>query len=397
MRSTRLILNLNSRTGKCFYHHNYYLKLQQDIIDKVNNTQKHIIIDARSPNEFKQDNIIGSINVPVLNNEDRVHVGTLYKRDKYQGRLVGAGLIAKNIGEWLLQNKEQLNAKKDHKFTVYCARGGQRSKSLAYVMKQIGFNVSTFDNGYKDYRKIVLDTLTNVLTKYNKIVLISGRTGVGKSNILNELRNSGEQVLDLEWAARHYGSILGEWPDIERPSHIMFQSHLYWQLKTFCPDPTKPVFVENEGSRIGEFSVPGSLLSNMYNPMIVIRISASIEERVKYIRKIYNHWELPKNREKLLIAMSKIFTRNIGNSEIAGKENRRYMLRLLEQGDFDGFVRELVTRHYDRKYDQKENKILVSKRIIDLHVDSLKVDDFGSITRQVREICHSHVLSCAQI
>ena len=37
------------------------------------------IIDVRSPSEFKIDHIPGSINIPILNDEERHKVGVKYK------------------------------------------------------------------------------------------------------------------------------------------------------------------------------------------------------------------------------------------------------------------------------------------------------------------------------
>ena len=56
------------------------------------------IIDVRSPKEFVEDHMIGSINLPVLNNEEREIVGKIYvQKSKFQARLIGAKFITKNI------------------------------------------------------------------------------------------------------------------------------------------------------------------------------------------------------------------------------------------------------------------------------------------------------------
>ena len=38
------------------------------------------IIDVRSPSEFANDHIIGAINCPVLSDQEREKVGTIYKK-----------------------------------------------------------------------------------------------------------------------------------------------------------------------------------------------------------------------------------------------------------------------------------------------------------------------------
>jgi hypothetical protein len=58
------------------------------------------IIDVRSPSEFAEDHLPGAINLPVLNDEERVRVGTLYKQTSaFEAKKLGAALIAKNIAQ----------------------------------------------------------------------------------------------------------------------------------------------------------------------------------------------------------------------------------------------------------------------------------------------------------
>lgn len=38
------------------------------------------LVDARSEGEFAQSHIPGAINIPILNNTERIQVGTLYKQ-----------------------------------------------------------------------------------------------------------------------------------------------------------------------------------------------------------------------------------------------------------------------------------------------------------------------------
>ena len=97
----------------------------------------------------------------------------------------------------------------------FCARGGQRSQSLSYVLSKIGYNVTHLEKGYKAYRNLVIDFLETFKTNF---IIISGLTGSGKGLLLNKLRDNGGQVLDLEWCANHRGSILGRIPNIEPSS-----------------------------------------------------------------------------------------------------------------------------------------------------------------------------------
>ena len=58
------------------------------------------IIDVRSPSEFYHDHIPGSINLPVLDDNERVEVGNMYKKNSpFQARKIGAALVTKNISQ----------------------------------------------------------------------------------------------------------------------------------------------------------------------------------------------------------------------------------------------------------------------------------------------------------
>jgi len=52
------------------------------------------IIDVRSPSEFAEDHFPGAINLPVLNDEERARVGTIYKQESpFQAKKLGAALV----------------------------------------------------------------------------------------------------------------------------------------------------------------------------------------------------------------------------------------------------------------------------------------------------------------
>ena len=89
------------------------------------------IIDVRSPSEFAEDHLPGSINLPVLTDLERSEVGTLYKQvDPFVARKRGAVLTSLNIAKHL---EVFIEKSKDWRPLVYCWRGGQRSTSMALV------------------------------------------------------------------------------------------------------------------------------------------------------------------------------------------------------------------------------------------------------------------------
>ena len=60
------------------------------------------IIDVRSPLEYAIDHIPGALNAPVLNDEERVQIGTLYTQvSPFEASRIGAAIVARNIARHL--------------------------------------------------------------------------------------------------------------------------------------------------------------------------------------------------------------------------------------------------------------------------------------------------------
>ena len=170
------------------------------------------IIDVRSPSEYAEDHIPGSINMPVLNDTERAEVGTMYKQiGSFEAKRRGAALVSRNIS-YLLETK-LINAPRNYSPLIYCWRGGQRSGAMARILSEIGWRVTLLEGGYKTYRKQVLDGLDRIPPTLRPIVL-RGRTGLAKTRILRASAKLGTQVIDLEGLAAHRGSLLGSEPTI---------------------------------------------------------------------------------------------------------------------------------------------------------------------------------------
>jgi len=169
------------------------------------------IIDVRSPSEFAEDHIPGAINLPVLSDEERARVGTIYTQESpFLARKIGAALVARNAAAHI----EGPLSGKDGAWRplIYCWRGGQRSGSFASILAQIGWRVDTLSGGYQSYRRNVVRLLYETAIT-SPIVLLDGNTGTGKTDILKRLPTLGIQVIDLEGLACHRGSALGSLGD----------------------------------------------------------------------------------------------------------------------------------------------------------------------------------------
>lgn len=186
------------------------------------------VIDVRSPAEFADDRIPGAINLPVLDDAERVRVGTIYKQvSPFEARKVGAALVSRNIARHI--DDHFVRQGKDYRPLVYCWRGGQRSGSLATVLSQIGFRVTVLQGGYKTYRGEVMDRLRDLPKRFDFRIL-AGATGSAKTRVLRALDAAGGQVLDLEDLACHRGSLLGPEPDAPQPAQRLFESLLHHRL-----------------------------------------------------------------------------------------------------------------------------------------------------------------------
>ena len=294
------------------------------------------ILDARSPAEFAEDHLPGAINVPVLDDEERALVGTIYKQQSaFDAKRAGAPLVSRNIArhiDTLFSDKPR-----GWKPLVYCWRGGGRSGSLTHVLRQVGWDAVRLEGGYKAFRKQVVGDLEK-LPGGVQFRVVCGATGSGKSRLLEALAQAGAQVLDLEVMAAHRGSLLGELPDEPQPSQKAFETAIWAALYGF--ESSRPVFVESESKKIGNLRVPDALIERM-RAAECIRLEAPERDRVALLREDYAHFE---SRGKALVEKLDILTPLHGGERIAQWK------ALAEAKDWDGLVRDLLENHYDPAY-----------------------------------------------
>ena len=305
----------------------------------------------RSENEFADDHIPSSINLPVLNNKERIIIGTQYKENSFEARKQGAALINNNISKII---KKDLFEKKD-KVLIYCWRGGLRSLSLYLVLKQIGFDVEILEDGYKSYRRHVVQFFEDEIEQFN-FNQIKGVTGVGKTLFLKNLEKS-TQVLDLEGIANHKGSILGDIPKFKQPNQKMFETKLFEKLESL--NRKKKIWVEAESIKIGKLNIPSRLWKKM-DEGISVKLKSTVDERVKFILKDYKYFtKEPELMSNAMLVLKKIIK----------KDDYRVIEENLKNGDYMSFVKSLINHHYDKAYkktrsemdDQNDNVIEIDK------------------------------------
>lgn len=295
------------------------------------------IIDVRSPGEFAIDHLPGAISLPIMSNEERAEVGTLDRQvGSFEAKRRGAAIASRNIAAHL----ERYFADKPKSFRplVYCWRGGQRSGSLALVLQQIGFSVARLEGGYKAYRRHVVARLEALPTSLDFWVL-DGPTGSRKTEILAHLSSIGAQALDLEALANHRGSLLGANPDgSPQPSQKAFETALWQALRGF--DTRRPVYVEGESAKIGQVFIPPGVFAEMKRAPR-LRLEDSVERRAAYLCEQYRH--LAESPLILASLLSRLRYRH-GNDQVDA------WIKLLEHGDVQSLVEDLLVKHYDPSY-----------------------------------------------
>ena len=301
-----------------------------------------VIIDARSPGEYAEDHLPGALSCPVLSDEERARVGTLYKQDSpFAAKKIGAALVAKNIArhiETQFQDKP-----KDWRPLVYCWRGGKRSGAFTHILREIGWGAHRLDGGYKSWRSLVIARLAELPPGFSWRV-ICGPTGSAKSRILEALARQGAQVLHLEDLAAHKGSVLGNLPDAPQPAQKMFESRLLAALLTF--DVARPVFVEAESRRIGQLQVPDALIFAI-RAAPCLRIDASRPARTDFLLRDYDYF----------LSRPHWLSSQLGHlRELQSRETLDRWRSLIGAGDFRTLVDELLEKHYDPLYQRSQDR-----------------------------------------
>jgi tRNA 2-selenouridine synthase len=294
------------------------------------------IIDARSEGEYALDHLPHAVNWPSLNNEERIFVGTMYKQQgAFEAQKHGAAMVAANIARHI--QREVVELPKNWQPLIYCWRGGKRSGSLSLVLGQIGFKVNLIEGGYKAFRAAMVEDIPKRVAPL-QFKVISGPTGSGKTRLLYALAAEGAQVLDLEDLASHRSSVLGHIPGQPQPSQKRFDTLVWQALRSF--DPARPVFVESESRKVGNLSIPESLMLAMRDSPC-FELQLSLDERVALLMEDY----------KFFVDDQDLFGRRLDALvAIRGKAVVDAWKEQIHAGHIDQVVRDLLVLHYDPTY-----------------------------------------------
>ena len=323
------------------------------------------IIDARSPAEWRLDRLPGALSYPVLDDAERVRVGTLFKQtSSFEAKKVGGMLVARNIARHL--ENAFADKPKHWRPLIYCWRGGSRSGAFTHILRQIGWDAMQLEGGYKRWRAQVVRDLDQQPLSLT-FVAVCGRTGSGKSRLLDALAARGAQVLDLEGLAAHKGSVLGDLPGQPQPSQKRFESSIWTKLSDF--DPTRPVYVEAESKKIGVLRVPDALLARMWQAECIELVTPRAL-RIPLLTAEYIHLI----NDAALLSFKIDCLRALHSTERIDSWHQ-----LVANKAWDSLVAELLDTHYDPAYDRSmfKNylKIRGASRVALTGIDARGFDD----------------------
>lgn len=306
-----------------------------DIDEFLKLAQTTPVIDVRTPLEYEHARIVGSFNLPIFSNEERVTVGTLYKQ---QGReaaiLQGFDFTGP---KWSTFIQEALKIAPDKKILVHCWRGGMRSGAMAWALNLYGFDVCLLEGGYKRYRNWVLAKFSE---NYN-ILILGGMTGSGKTQILNKIKDQGHQVVDLENLAQHQGSSYGSMGCLIQPAQEHFENLLATELNKI--DKSNPVWLEDESLNVGKCFIPNQLFFQMRQAPL-LQVMVPIQERIDFLVNEYGKLD----KEFLIDSTLRIRKR-------LGPEQTRDAIAAIRENQMDVFIK-IVLVYYDKTYASGQGK-----------------------------------------
>ena len=289
---------------------------------------KTLFVDTRSPKEFEEDNIPGSINIPIFSNKERAQIGTLYKNNQIEAYQQGFSIYNKKLLDFIKQFDE---ISTDTRIVIYCWRGGMRSKTIAELVNNMGKDVYQLVGGYKKFREYVREELIAYTPPF-KLIVLQGLAGCGKTDLIKKINPS----INLEGFAKHRSSLFGSL-GLKPVSQKMFESRLWEKLQTL--ENEKAVFIEGEAKRIGNIFMPKKLFEIMQNSP-TIHIKATIESRSeRIVQDYFTHNEDEKIKE--IIKKLKVFLSNKRVEELC---------ELVTDKKYENVARILLEEHYDKQY-----------------------------------------------
>lgn len=303
-------------------------------------TKQPIIIDVRSPIEFKDGSIPRAINIPLFSDEERQEIGTIYKHEGPANAKWRAMEVVSPKIPFLLKTMKEA-ASKGSDLIIYCWRGGMRSKAVVTFLEFAGIYASRLEGGYKAFRQYILKEIPTMFPE--KAVVLHGLTGVGKTEVLKYLKVMGYPILDLEEMAGHRGSIFGTIGLEDGHNQKMFDSLLFKGLQEI--QGSAYFLMEAESKRIGK-AVQSEELMTKKMQGLNIHLHIPIEQRIKHL---VSEYVLPYENEpwyydKISDGLDKVLR------WVKSEEIKKMLVETLVNRNYQEMIRILLEHYYDPRY-----------------------------------------------
>jgi len=351
------------------------ISVDQLLVSLKYSGEKTLLIDARSEKEFDESSLPYSKNFPVLNNFERHNVGLIYKKYSQSSALWLAMQYANPKVESLKQCLSQNEADKKTIY-VYCWRGGGRSGYLSKMIIDLGYKPIVLIGGQKSFRKCVNNFFSRK-TFPNELLELSGLTGSGKSELLQSVSDE-LPIIDLEFSAKHYSSLLGHIPyEIRNFKPVQgqsaFENDIYSQIYLNSIHSTHSkhsalYLIESESKKVGDFEIPKMLYEKLITAP-TIKIISLLENRVKRIVKDYFGDNLNgiEPMKKIMLEKDKFFRQQVSNKVYDE------LILLLDQKRVKEFTEIMIVEYYDKKYKDKGKKPLAKISTDDIDIAKTEV------------------------
>lgn len=318
------------------------------------------MMDMRAPAEFSHGAFPSAHNLPLMTDDERAQVGICYKEQGQAAAIkLGHELVSDDVREQRL-SQWQTFAQQHPQGYLYCFRGGLRSQTVQQWLRDSGVEYPVVRGGYKAMRRFLIEELARSVEAM-ELVLIGGRTGVGKTRVIDRLA----RVVDLEGLACHRGSAFGQLLE-PQPSQIDFENALSIALMKLLDGGNSQVYLEDEGRLIGRVSLPDVLRERMGEAPLVI-VDEPIDRRVDVVVEDYivdlgarysaafGDQGAERHQEKLQNDLLRIRKRLGGalQQSVSDMMTEAFVLQQRE-GDLDGhraWIRVLLADYYDPMYD----------------------------------------------
>ena len=312
----------------------------EKITEKIKKGKNLLFIDVRSPSEYREARIPGAVNIPVFSDKEREYIGTLYKVEgKKEAIREAVGIVGKKVQDIYIEFEKYIE--KDRELIVYCARGGMRSSTVTSLFKEFSLPVIKLENGYKGYRQYLNENLPKMI-KEKELIALYGKTGSGKTNILQEIKQKGYDVLDLEKCANHRGSLLGGIGLGGDETQKNFEAYV---MDSILKSKSDVIFTEGESKRIGSVVMPNYLFEEVFNARKFF-IETDMDKRVEIIRKEYLKESYDEN--EIFEALEKL-------GRYIGEKRKNEYIEELKNKEFDKVIKDLMENYYDNAYKTKSH------------------------------------------